>query len=385
MTLPAIPCACHSRHQRCTSLNGGGGGDCEDDVDCVLGCGVEKSEAISSSSVGCANTRAGCRVAKYLSRAGSVSVATVAPRPQVAIPSGGSAIFSCHTTFGWGAKIDMRARKRSRAADDDNGDCCGPDWLEHSSLQSLDLSAADAAIAQVEAARKKKEEDDALKRYEARPLPSFRRARKQLGKVSKNSVCFFCNYIGERDTALDYGDVSMLIETLRNNLGAMDSVPLAQLLAKRYEELRARRNRHLGLSEAPLPPMDAAMVLEHIDYHTEDAETVHLQMCKKTKEIRLQMERSLFERNATTKHTRADKGQVDAYVKLINTETALRSKDPSKWAYYSQGARLNPNVHKQGPVSTNCKTVVDMWRTRGGGGGSGASGGGGSGNGGHQL
>jgi len=200
--------------------------------------------------------------------------------------------------------------------------------------------------------------------YLQRPLKSARREKRLAGARNPDSRCFFCVNAGDRDLIVDNSAVKALVTMLRDNLALMDTGELAAMIAFHFEEFRQKTNASLVAGQRPLPPMCARTVLEHIYEHTEDAEVNHILMVKQIKETRLAMRKSVLQRSRKTRQTRADKHQVDSLVKLATLEKELRRQDPTKWAYASNGARINAEAHKQGPVRTHTKTIVDYWRTR---------------------
>lgn len=135
---------------------------------------------------------------------------------------------------------------------------------EHGSMMIAELGDGGDAAAT--------EDEDAVVGYEPRPLKSRKKERKLLGKPGKRSTCFLCAYVGERDATIPGDDVQKIVEMLRQNTGRMDSSVLAQQIADFYAILRARVNRQLVAGETPLPPMNAATVLEHIRRHHQDVE-----------------------------------------------------------------------------------------------------------------
>jgi len=63
-----------------------------------------------------------------------------------------------------------------------------------------------------------------------------------------------------------------------------------------------------------------------------------------------------------TGQKRGNKTQIDNLDKIIKLELLVQARDTSKMALYSAGARVDPIVRDQGPVSTSTKNLFDMWR-----------------------
>lgn len=200
--------------------------------------------------------------------------------------------------------------------------------------------------------------------YETQPIRSRKRERKALDKPSKRSVCFFCNYVGERDTSLPQDDVMDLVDALHQNIGQMESVSLATMISNAYEALRVRKNERLRRGETGLPPMNPATVLEHIRKHTQDAEVKQIVMLEELQEIREQLMDIMFEQHSVTKQRRPNKAAFDCLDKILKLEMVVQSKDASKMAFYSAGARVNTTALKQGAVSTAHKQLISEWRQK---------------------
>jgi hypothetical protein len=208
-----------------------------------------------------------------------------------------------------------------------------------------------------------KEEKD-MGGYETQPLKSRKRERKYLGKPAKRSVCFFCNYVGERDTSLPQDDVMDLVDMLQQNIGQMDPVALAKMVSESYEALRARKNARLRHGETQLPFMNAATVLDHIRKHTQDAEVKQIVMLEELQEMREQLMEIMFEQHSVTKQRRPNKSAFDCLDKVLKMELLVQSKDASKMSFFSAGARVNTTALKQGAVSTAHKQLVSEWRQK---------------------
>lgn len=239
------------------------------------------------------------------------------------------------------------------------------DLPEHGSLTVAQLEEAADARAQAEAneAALAAVEEEVV-HYEPRPLRSRKRERKALGKPGKNTECFLCSYVGERDTTLPADDVTKIVEMLRQNTGRMNSIALAQQVAQHYAVLRQRVNRQLQRGEVPLPDMPPATVLEHIRRHQQDMEVKQIVMLEELQEIRETLLDSVIEQHPKTKRVRGNMGQLSALERVIKLELLVHSKDPSKMAMYSAGSRVNPAIHKQGIVATNTKTLYSYWRAQ---------------------
>jgi len=231
---------------------------------------------------------------------------------------------------------------------------------EHGSMTAQQLE--DLAAAQHQRLDEAEEEQREEVVYEARPLKTRKRQRKELGKPGKRSTCFLCAYIGERDTMLPSDDVTKIVEMLRLNTGRMDPAVLANQIAEFYAKLRARVNHQLQPGEVPLPHMNAATVLEHIRSHHQDPEVKIVTMLESLQELRETLMDTVLEQNKKTKHIRGNLSQISALERVIKLELLVQGKDPSKMFGFSGGARVAPQAHKQGAVNHNTKTLYDLWR-----------------------
>jgi hypothetical protein len=265
------------------------------------------------------------------------------------------------------------SRKRVRDDDDDNEEeedieASVPEWVANLSATDLSrdaLGLTDTGLLATQAGLDQEQTDQLEDNnyFEPRALPSRRKEYKRLHKPGARSDCFLCVYVGERDTLLPSDDVDKIVEMLRQNTGRMDSSALAEMIADYYAGFRAKINSSLQRGERALPPMSAATVLQHIRCHHQDPEVKQIVMLEELQEIREHLMSIMFERNKKTRHTRVNKVHLDALEKIIKTELMVQSKDPSKMALYSAGARINPTIHKQGPVAAATKNLYSYWRT----------------------
>jgi hypothetical protein len=208
-------------------------------------------------------------------------------------------------------------------------------------------------------------EEEAPEYFKPKSLPSRKSERKRLGKVEERSKCFFCSHKGERNTTLPSDDVDTMVEMMRQNTGRMDTGVLAEMIAEYYADFRRKINGQLNRGEMPLAPMSAATVAEHIRRHHQDPEVKQIVILEELQEIREELMDVIFEKNSKTKYKRGNKVQIDNLDKIIKLELLVQGRDASKMAGYSAGARVNPTIHKQGPVATTTKSLLDFWR-RGG-------------------
>ena len=194
-------------------------------------------------------------------------------------------------------------------------------------------------------------------------LPSRKRERERFGPATDQSKCFFCGFVGEKNTVVPREDVNSIVQFLREYFGNMDDAELADQVVERYTVLRSRVNRDLRPGERPLPPMDEATVLAHIRGHTNDPEVKLRVIQSELREARQTiLKRGLFERSSRTGKKRMSKMQMDNLDKIIKLELFVAKQDPSKMLDYSAGARVEPSTHGQGPVSASTKTLFSYWR-----------------------
>ncbi len=258
--------------------------------------------------------------------------------------------------------------KRMRVDDDDadgGDDIDVPSWAM--SRDALGLAVGDyvAAAGNGDGTMDEADKPEEEKEYfEPRPLPSRRREMKEHGKPGPQSKCFLCCYAGERDTLLPGDDVNKIVEYMRTHIGRMCASAMASQVANFYAPFRARINSQLQAGEQPLPPMSAATVLEHLRSHHHDPEVKLIIMLDEVQELRQTILKGILEKSSRTKKTRANKIQVDCLEKVIKLELVLQGKDPTKMPLYSAGARIDPTLHKQGPVATSNKKMYDYWRRK---------------------
>jgi len=205
-----------------------------------------------------------------------------------------------------------------------------------------------------------KEDDDP---YEPLPLKTRRHERKVLGKPGDRSNCFLCSHKGERSAVpVKRSDVDKMIEYMRSSIGQMKSALLAVKVADKYAVIRARVNANIKPGETPLPYMSAATVLDHIRRHIQDPEVKQIVMLEELQEAREEGMDMMFERTRRTKRKRFNKTNVDCLEKIVKLELLVQSKDPSKMAMYSAGARVSQAARQSGPVSTGNKRLYEFFK-----------------------
>lgn len=199
-------------------------------------------------------------------------------------------------------------------------------------------------------------------------LPSRRRERKRLGKPSSRDECFFCARAGEKEAGvLPSSDIAKMQAMIHEYTGKMALDLLAEQVANYFASFRARMNPILERNgKPPLPPMSAATVARHVRKDHHDIEVKLPMRLDTVQEAIEEVTKCLMERNKKTRKTRGNKVQIDNLDKLIKLELLLHRVQPDKMYGYSAGARINPNVHKQGVVANNTRNLLDYWR-RGGG------------------
>jgi hypothetical protein len=199
--------------------------------------------------------------------------------------------------------------------------------------------------------------------YKPRLLPSRKRERALLGKASDraNGECFLCAYVGERDTTLPSDDVTKMVEMIRQNLGRMLIAELAVMVADYYATFRQRINSTLARGERPLPNMTAATVAEHIRQHQSDPQAKQAVMLEELQEMRQELLKICLEKHNKHGTKRANNVNVSALDKIVKLELLVQSKDPSKMAFYSAGALVNPTAAAQGPAAVSSKTLFSYW------------------------
>lgn len=184
----------------------------------------------------------------------------------------------------------------------------------------------------------------------------------RLGVPGCRSKCFGCVYIGEqRGAAIPQGDLRKLIEMSRQSIGRTDLIVLCEAMGEFYDRFRRKVNASLLPNEKKLPKWPPVMILDHIRYHNQDPEVQQVLLLAETQELRGRAFEACLEESTTTGKVRCNKDQVAVFEKLCKLQLYVQSKDASKMAFYSAGARLDPRVSNQGLISTNTKNLIDYW------------------------
>ncbi len=218
------------------------------------------------------------------------------------------------------------------------------------------LGAAEAAEAAAEA--------EPPEVFEKRPLKSRRLERAEFGKVTPIEECFFCHYVGERNTAIKSQKVERLVQFLRKNLGRMQQRYLAKQLFRLYEDLRVEKNANLRHGEAPLPKMSPALILQHLRLHHHDPQvkiTFGLDQCQEIREFAFER---IFERGTRSGTVRVNREMLNTYERAWKLELQLQRVDPQKMLFFSADGMMDASTMKTGAIGTSNKDLRDFWKKK---------------------
>lgn len=226
------------------------------------------------------------------------------------------------------------------------------------------IEAADLAYEAMAAATVAPEEEEEV--FESRGLKSRRKERKRLGKPDDQDDCFFCSHVGERGAApIPVQEVEELVDYLRANFGVIKTMTLALQLEEQFERIRESVNARCLPGEAPLRPMSAATILEHIRTHVNDPQwklILRLEMASEL--IETVAGNYLFQKSAKTKRVRIDPVGFRVLDALGKWEAQLQGKKPSEMAQYASNARIAPEAQNVGPINFSNKNITDFFRPK---------------------
>lgn len=207
-------------------------------------------------------------------------------------------------------------------------------------------------------------EEEDVANYEPLALPSRTHELTELQKPQKRSECFGCVYVGERNSAsIPYEDVMNIINIARQSMARTDLATMAIHMAKRYAKLRRDINRNLMPGEDPLPEWKASTILEHIRHHNQDPEVQQVVCISEVQELREHSLNACLEKDEKTGNIRCNKDQVACYERLTKLQFTLQKMDPTKMAFYSGGAHLDPKPAKQGLFAMSGKNLRSYWQS----------------------
>lgn len=209
------------------------------------------------------------------------------------------------------------------------------------------------------------DDDEDQQNYTPIELPSRQIERERMPEQQRQqqSECFGCVYMGERNAAaIPYEDIMEIIDMARKSIGRTDLTTLALHMAKKYKRLRREINRNLLEGEEPLPPWNARTILDHIRHHNQDPEVQQVVILSEIQELREKALNACLEKDTVKGNVRCNKDQVACYEKLVKLQSFIQGKDPSKQAFYSGGAHIDPKVTKQGLLAVTGKNLVSYWQ-----------------------
>jgi len=200
-------------------------------------------------------------------------------------------------------------------------------------------------------------------RYEPQMSRNREMEEQRLGQPGCRAKCFGCVYIGEtKAAAIPQADLRKLVEMARKSLGQTDLLVLCEAMAEFYARFRNKVNRTRVQGARKLPRWPAAMIMDHFRNHTHDPEIKQLvQMCD-IQELMNETHKSCLEVSNKTGKMRANKDQVMVLERLTKLYWTVSKIDPSKMAFYSAGARMDPTTMRQGVISAGTKNLIDYWR-----------------------
>lgn len=195
------------------------------------------------------------------------------------------------------------------------------------------------------------------------PLKSRKLELEKLGLPGCRSGCFGCVYFGEADTTLVAEDIRRLEKMAKDSFGRIDLITLAEEMEKYYENV-IRKNvlATLQPGERPLKPWPASQILEHIRHHNQDPTVQQVVLLAETMELRASVLDCCMEISTKTGQLRPNKQSIDAYEKLTKLQLHIQKQDASKMAFFSAGARVNPQILSQGIISKETKRLHENWR-----------------------
>lgn len=199
--------------------------------------------------------------------------------------------------------------------------------------------------------------------FEPRPLKSRRLELEAFGEAGPRSDCFGCVYFGEKDTTIPSDELVKLIEMARQSLGRIDMVCLAKGMADYYEKhIRQKINRNLMPGQRALPEWKEAQILEHIRFHNQDPLVQQVILLAEAQELRAALYDCCFEVSSKTGKVRPNKHNIECYTKAVQNQLHVQKQDASKMAFFSAGARINPEILNQGLLSTHTKNLHNYWK-----------------------
>lgn len=202
--------------------------------------------------------------------------------------------------------------------------------------------------------------------YVPRPLKSRKIEKEQFGEATDDTQCFGCEYLDDysKKTTIPQDDIDYLRKIARDCFGRIKLAILAKGMSDFYERrIRARINANLQQGEDPLPPWPPANVAQHLRSHHQDPVVKLIVLLEETEEIREDLLGRCFEES--TKHPGKDRVNskiINDYDKIVKLQLHIQSKDPTKMAFYSAGARVNPESLTQGILSTKTKKLHDYFK-----------------------
>lgn len=200
--------------------------------------------------------------------------------------------------------------------------------------------------------------------YEPRPLKSRKRERDLYGEPGDRSQCWGCVHAGEKDVTISVEAMKQLIEMARNSFGRIDMIALAKAMHDFHEnKIRQVFNQNLPPGKKPIPPWPEAQILEHLRDHNQDPLVQLVVMLSETQELRGETLNHCFEVSNKGK-VRPNKNAIDAYDKLVKLQIFLQKQDPSKMAFTSAGARVDPTILSQGVISFHGKKLRSHWEKK---------------------
>lgn len=201
--------------------------------------------------------------------------------------------------------------------------------------------------------------------YESRPIKSRRIEQQEFGLPDDSMQCFGCEHLDDysRKTTIPTDALNHLRNIGRECFGRMQTGILAKGMSDYYEKhIRAKINQNLPLGENPLLPWPPAKVLEHLRYHHQDPLVKFVILLEECEEARKEAYDRILEESTKTGRTRINSRALKDYELLTKLQLHIQSKDPTKMAFYSAGARMNTETLSQGVLSTKTKKLHDYFK-----------------------
>lgn len=185
----------------------------------------------------------------------------------------------------------------------------------------------------------------------------------RLGLPGSRARCFGCVYVGEtKCAAIPQADLRKLLNMARKSVGQTDLLVLCEAMAEFYAKFRRKVNRTRVRGAEKLPRWSAAMIMDHMRNHTHDPQIKQVVQLCDINELTNETLEGIMEVSSKSGKKRANKDQAAVYEKFIKLYWTVSKVDPSKMAFYSAGARMDPQTASSGFIASGTKNLIDYWK-----------------------